>query len=58
MPEWYLMCAICIQLPDDEQVGHFAETIIRGYAVCDGHMHVVAQGAEWAAIMRAARGEV
>ena len=47
------VCAICLYAR--EGTAEDAVTTIRGYAVCEDHMGLVAQGMEWSSIIGSAR---
>jgi hypothetical protein len=49
-----MTCCICWYVGGEDP--RDAETMIRGYAVCEPHMGYVAQGTEWHAILSAAKG--
>jgi hypothetical protein len=48
------VCAVCLFAREGS--AEDAVTTIRGYAVCEDHMTLVAQGMEWSAIIGNARG--
>lgn len=50
-----LYCAICVFVPDSSYVAKEVITIIRGYAVCEDHIGLVAQGLEWSRIITITR---
>lgn len=50
-----LYCAICMYVPDTPHLPTEAVTILNGFAVCDEHLGVVAQGQEWHTILSVAR---
>jgi hypothetical protein len=51
-----LICALCLY-KDSGGKAKTALTVIEGYAVCDDHLGYVAQGQNWASILRAVRRE-
>lgn len=48
-----LVCAVCLY--DNDAPANEAETVIEGYAVCYDHLGYVAQGVNFAGIIRIAR---
>jgi hypothetical protein len=48
------VCAVCLFAREGS--AEDAVTTIRGYAVCEDHMTLVAQGMEWSTIIGSARG--
>lgn len=52
MPDKRLLCCVCWYIRTGTRD---AVTILGGYAVCEDHVGIVAQGQDWAAIIRAAK---
>lgn len=48
------VCGVCFYVREGPAPD--AVTTIRGYAVCEDHMGLVAQGMEWTSILGSARG--